>query len=97
MQKEQTHIDMVNSSILKHFYVHYPHIKCSADYEQVIPSLFKQIIKESKFCNKLALMAQDVEGSKELPPLSDCWRWIKGLLYDFIQLKKENHKLNKRQ
>lgn len=23
-----------------------------------------------------------------IPSLADCWRWLKGLLYDFISLKK---------
>jgi len=39
-------------------------------------------------------MAQDVEGAKRPLPLADCWRWIKGLLYDFINLKKVQSKLN---
>ena len=34
-------------------------------------------------------MVRDVEGNKEHVSLSECWRWIKGLLYDFISLKKE--------
>ena len=24
------------------------------------------------------------------PSLADCWRWLKGLLYDFINLKHHN-------
>lgn len=27
------------------------------------------------------------------PCIADCWRWIKGLLYDFINLKKYNTKI----
>jgi len=26
------------------------------------------------------------------PSLAECWRWIKGLLYDFINLKKQQDK-----
>ena len=29
---------------------------------------------------------------KNLPSLADSWRWLKGLLYDFVSLKKENTK-----
>ena len=42
-------------------------------------------------------MVKDVEGAenktgaigqtKALPSIADCWRWLKGLLYDFIQIK----------
>ena len=30
---------------------------------------------------------------KDQPTIAECWRWIKGLLYDFINLKKTNVKL----
>ena len=29
------------------------------------------------------------------PSLADCWRWLKGLLYDFISLKRTCKKLEK--
>ena len=29
------------------------------------------------------------------PSLADCWRWLKGLLYDFISLKRQCKKLEK--
>lgn len=29
------------------------------------------------------------------PSIAECWRWLKGLLYDFINLKKESYKLEK--
>jgi len=32
---------------------------------------------------------------KNLPSLADCWRWVKGLLYDFINLKKSQGKHDK--
>jgi|VirMetMinimDraft_7_1064189.scaffolds.fasta_scaffold463135_1 hypothetical protein len=43
-------------------------------------------------------MVKDVESgeldtigqTRETPSLSDCWKWLKGLLYDFINLKKQN-------
>ena len=54
-------------------------------------------------------MVRDVEKSEEekkesisidkftspIPSLADCWRWLKGLLYDFISLKRDNSKLEK--
>jgi len=30
---------------------------------------------------------------KEQPSIAECWRWLKGLLYDFINLKKASYKL----
>jgi hypothetical protein len=48
-------------------------------------------------------MVKDVEGTenktgsighiKSTPSVADCWRWLKGLLYDFIQIKNKNDKL----
>ena len=32
---------------------------------------------------------------KALPSLAECWRWLKGLLYDFINLKKGHGKHDK--
>ena len=29
---------------------------------------------------------------KSLPSLADSWRWLKGLLYDFVSLKKDHAK-----
>ena len=34
-------------------------------------------------------LVKDVEGKKP-EHLKDCWRWIRGLLQDFINLKKSN-------
>ena len=31
--------------------------------------------------------------SLPIPSLADCWRWLKGLLYDFISLKRQCKKL----
>lgn len=44
------------------------------------------------------LNTQRLPSTKEFtgnPCIADCWRWIKGLLYDFINLKKYNTKLEK--
>ena len=30
--------------------------------------------------------------AKDIPSIAECWRWMKGLLYDFINLKKETFK-----
>ena len=30
---------------------------------------------------------------KEQPSIAECWRWLKGLLYDFINLKKASYQL----
>ena len=30
--------------------------------------------------------------AKDIPSIAECWRWLKGLLYDFINLKKETLK-----
>jgi hypothetical protein len=41
--------------------------------------------------------SKSIQGfSKEhIPSLADCWRWLKGLLYDFITLKRQCKKLEK--
>lgn len=40
-------------------------------------------------------ITQKFGGSKNsnYPSIADCWRWLKGLLHDFINLKKENVRL----
>ena len=35
-------------------------------------------------------MVKEVEGKTQ--SLAECWRWLKGLLIDFIQLKKSNER-----
>ena len=32
-------------------------------------------------------LVKDVEGKKP-QALKDCWRWVRGLLHDFVSLKK---------
>lgn len=35
-------------------------------------------------------MVRDVEGtSQKLPSIADCWKWQKGLLHDFMLVKKQ--------
>jgi hypothetical protein len=36
-------------------------------------------------------MVKEVEGKTQ--SLAECWRWLKGLLIDFIELKKENKRI----
>lgn len=31
--------------------------------------------------------------AKDIPSIAECWRWMKGLLYDFINLKKDSFKM----
>jgi hypothetical protein len=47
----------------------------------------KRTVKERKFCNKVIKLVRDVEGKKP-ENLKDAWRWIRGLLHDFVGLKK---------
>jgi len=54
---------------------------------QELISTFRKIQKDRKFCSKVTRLVRDVEGKKP-DSLKDCWRWIRGLLQDFINLKK---------
>jgi hypothetical protein len=36
-------------------------------------------------------MVKEVEGKTQ--SLAECWRWLKGLLIDFMELKKENKRI----
>lgn len=43
-------------------------------------------------------MVKDVECGEsrdmtEYPSIAECWKWLKGLLYDFINMKKHNEDL----
>ncbi|CDW71310.1 UNKNOWN [Stylonychia lemnae] len=50
----------------------------------------KSMAKEKKFCHKVIKLVRDVEGKKP-DSLKNCWQWIKGLLQDFVNLKKSAH------
>jgi len=52
-----------------------------------IPNSLKKIRKEKKFCQRITRLVKDVEGAKP-ENLKDAWRWIKGLLHDFVQAKE---------
>ena len=58
-------------------------------------NLFKQLKKQQKFSDKVVEMSMQVEGTKTPMHLSEVWRWIKGLLYDFMALKKDKVELEK--
>ena len=47
----------------------------------------KKMHKEKRFCHKIAKLVKDVEGRKP-DSLKDCWRWVRGLLHDFVCLKR---------
>ena len=51
--------------------------------------LMKRLAKEHKFSVKVIKLVQDTEDMDPASPpsLADCWRWIKGLLYDFLKMK----------
>lgn len=42
--------------------------------------------------NQLYGSATEKPFAKDIPSIAECWRWLKGLLYDFINLKKESLK-----
>lgn len=48
---------------------------------------FKKANKEKKFCHKILKLVKEVEGKKP-DTYKECWRWVRGLLHDFINLKK---------
>eukprot|EP00347_Sterkiella_histriomuscorum_P024479 403330971 len=54
---------------------------------QELSQFHKLAVKERKFCKKIQKLVKDVEGKKP-EHLKECWRWIRGLLHDFINLKK---------
>jgi hypothetical protein len=56
-----------------------------------ISSIFRKINKDGRFCAKVIGMVKEVEGKTQ--SLAECWRWLKGLLIDFIELKKENKRI----
>ena len=61
-----------------------------------IEDLLKRLSKEHKFSVKIIKLVRDTEDYEESKSLSlaDCWRWIKGLLYDFVRLKQNFEKTN---
>lgn len=79
----------MNTYILFYFNKAFPKIQKSEDFKKEIQHAFKKISTEAKFCNKVMMIAKDVEGQETAPTLADCWRWIKGLLCDFIALKNQ--------
>jgi len=54
---------------------------------QELISAMKKAHKEKRFSNKVIRLVKDVEGKKP-DSLKDCWRWIRGLLHDFVTIKK---------
>ena len=64
--------------------------------------LLKRIEKEHKFCLKVEQLVRQTEGklSREVTlSLADMWRWLKGLLDDFVNVRNElqsNQKMLKR-
>jgi len=55
--------------------------------------LMGRVNREKKFCLKVQKMVRDIENKKSNMSLADCWRWLKGLLHDFVQLKSKNERL----
>ena len=56
-----------------------------------LDDLLKRLTKEHKFSLKVIKLVKDTEDMDKSaqPSLADCWRWLKGLLYDFVKLQKE--------
>ncbi len=54
-----------------------------------LTDICKRAIKEHKFYLKIQKLVIDTEDKPKNQQLSlaDCWRWIKGLLQDFVALK----------
>ena len=66
---------------------------------QALNDFVRRTTREKKFCIKVQKMVKDVEcgskidglqGNLSQPSLADCWRWLKGLLFDFINMKKQS-------
>ena len=57
---------------------------------QEMKKLLIRVNKEKKFCLKVQKMVKDIESSEKVS-LADCWRWLKGLVHDFIQQKNKNN------
>lgn len=78
----------MRSVIVQEFFKSFP-IK-DGDVKEV-RDIFKKINKEKKFAQKVLGMVKEVEGKTH--SIAECWKWQKGLLVDFISLKKENSKI----
>lgn len=40
-----------------------------------------------QFCNKVFKLVKDIDGKKP-DNFKDCWRWLRQMINDFVQLKK---------
>lgn len=55
------------------------------DYEQ----LLRRVEKQNKFVIKVDHLVKETEGTTRDLSLADMWRWIKGLLEDFLKVREE--------
>lgn len=55
------------------------------DYE----SLLRKVEKQNKFVIKVDHLVKETEGTARELSLADIWRWIKGLLEDFLKVREE--------
>lgn len=47
----------------------------------------KRSYREKKFCLKIFKLVEDIEGRKP-DSYKNCWRWIRQVINDFVQLKR---------
>ena len=84
---------MIENTILDLFKLHFPHLLQAEKKE--VSAHFRKILKYQRFSLKIQKLNQDIEDYSELPHLAESWKWVKGLLFDLMQVKKEADKLRK--